>query len=199
MRNRKEEIIQAALDLAAKNGLGTVSMQQIADKVGITKASLYNHFSSRDEIVEAMYELLRNTSKENANIVGIDYDQLTADRTLNTILTDAVNSYKSIVTDPQMFQFYSIIMSERPINSAAAEIMVRETRTMINATKTLFYALQVKKIADFGNVDAAAFSFSMAIHAILEYAFDLERAGLEANWGMMQEYIDEFSRIYQAG
>jgi len=199
MRNRKKEIIQATLELAAKNGMGTVSMQQIADKLGITKASLYNHFSSRDEIVDAMYEFLRKTSKENANIGEIDYDQLTADRTLNTILTDAVNSYKSIVTDPQMFQFYSIIMSERAINSAAAEIMVRETRTMINATKTLFYALQVKRIADFGNVDAAAFSFAMAIHAILEYAFDMERAGLKADWGMMQGYINEFSRIYQAG
>ena len=54
MNDRKNEIIKATLELAAENGLGTVSMQQIANKVGITKASLYNHFSSRDEIVEEM-------------------------------------------------------------------------------------------------------------------------------------------------
>ena len=51
MNDRKNEIIKATLELAAESGLGTVSMQQIASKVGITKASLYNHFSSRDEIV----------------------------------------------------------------------------------------------------------------------------------------------------
>ena len=63
--NRKNEIVYATLDLAAEKGLGTVSMQQIATKVGITKASLYNHFSSKEEIVEAMYEILRKTSREN--------------------------------------------------------------------------------------------------------------------------------------
>ena len=52
--NRKEEFVYATLDLAAENGLGTVSMQQIAPKVGITKASLYNQFSSKEEIVSAM-------------------------------------------------------------------------------------------------------------------------------------------------
>ena len=66
MKDRKEEIIAATLELAAENGLGTISMQQIADKVGITKASLYNHFASRDEIVDAMYAWLRNASREKA-------------------------------------------------------------------------------------------------------------------------------------
>ena len=35
---RQKEIINAALELASERGLGAVSMQQIADRVGITKA-----------------------------------------------------------------------------------------------------------------------------------------------------------------
>lgn len=35
--NRKEEIIMATLELAAEKGLGSVSMNMIADKVGIKK------------------------------------------------------------------------------------------------------------------------------------------------------------------
>ena len=87
-----------------------------------------------------------------------------------------MNTYRQTVKDPQMHLFYSIIMNERSINGAAADIMVRETRTMINATKTLFYALQVKGIASFENADAAAFSFAMAVHSIIDYEFDLDRA-----------------------
>ena len=79
MKDRKEEIINATLELAAENGLGTVSMQQIADRVGITKASLYNHFSSRDEIVDAMYERLREASRMKAEAGRTDYDRLTED------------------------------------------------------------------------------------------------------------------------
>lgn len=197
--DRKKEIIEATLILAAENGLGTVSMQQISDKVGITKASLYNHFSSRDQIVEAMYESLREAAKHHLGIGEIDYDQLSRSGSLKEIIHGAVDNYKKIVTDPQMYLFYKVIMSERSINPSAAEIMVRETRTMINATKTLFYALQVKGIADFGNVDAVAVSFAMAVHALLDYECDLENAGLKKDGNMMEDYIDEFCRMHERG
>ncbi len=197
--DRKKEIIEATLILAAENGLGTVSMQQISDKVGITKASLYNHFSSRDQIVEAMYESLREAAKSHLGIGEIDYDQLSRSGSLKEIIHGAVDNYQKIVTDPQMYLFYKVIMSERSINPSAAEIMVRETRTMINATKTLFYALQVKGIADFGNVDAVAVSFAMTVHSLLDYECDLENAGLKNDEKLMEDYIDEFCRMYERG
>lgn len=196
MTNRKEEIIEAVLLLAAEKGLGTISMQQIADKVGITKASLYNHFSSKEEIVNEMYEVLRTASKKAADVGEIDYDKLAEGRSLKEILTDSVSSYKRMVNDPKMYLFYKIIMSERSINSVAAEIMVKETKKMINATKTLFYALQVKGVADFKDVDVAAFSFAMAVHAIIDYEFDMRFAGQKPEEEKLQDYIDEFCRIY---
>lgn len=66
--NRKEEIIMATLELAAEKGLGSVSMNMIADKVGIKKPSLYNHFVSKEEIVQAMYEYLREQAKGKSQI-----------------------------------------------------------------------------------------------------------------------------------
>ena len=194
--DRKRDIINATLELASQNGLGTVSMQQIADKVGITKASLYNHFSSRDQIVEAMYDGLRAVSKSNAGIGEVDYDKLLVSMSLKEIISNAVDNYRKIVKDPQMYLFYKVIMSERSINSSAAEIMVRETKTMINATKALFYALQVKGIADFENVDSAAVSFAMAVNSLLDYECDLDNAGMKKDEKMMQDFIDEFCRIY---
>ena len=196
MNDRKNEIIKATLELAAENGLGTVSMQQIASKVGITKASLYNHFSSRDEIVEEMYTVLRDMSKKKAAVGGVDYNKLGQEASMKDILMGAVGSYRSMVNDPDMFLFYKVIMSERTINKVAAEIMAKETETMINATKSLFYALEVKKIAHFDDPDAAAFSFAMAVHAILDYESDLKFAGLDEKLEMMSGYIEEFCRIY---
>ena len=194
--DRKKDIIYATLELASKNGLGTVSMQQIADKVGITKASLYNHFSSRDEIVEAMYDFLRASSKNNAGVGEVDYDRLSEGTSLKEIISGVLENYKKIVTDPQMYLFYKVIMSERSINASAAEIMVRETRTMIHATKTLFYALQVKGLADFENVDSAAVSFAMTVHSLLDYECDLDHAGMQKDEKIMDDFINEFCRIY---
>lgn len=61
---RKEEIIIATLELAAEKGLTAVSMAQIADRIGIKKASLYNHFKSKEEIIKQMYVYLRTQAKQ---------------------------------------------------------------------------------------------------------------------------------------
>ena len=194
--DRKSEIVSAVMELASEKGLGSVSMQQIADRVGITKASLYNHYSSKDEIVEAMYHYLRDNTKKSIGIDSFDVDRMMENRSLREILSETADSYRRMCMDPQMFMFYKIIMSERSINKSAAEIMVSETRTMINATKMLFYALQVKGKAHFGNVDAAAFSFAMAIHSIIDYECDLIHSGIGNDANMLHGYIDEFCQIY---
>lgn len=197
MSNRKEEIILAAIELSAENGVGAVSMQMIADKVGITKASLYNHFSSKDEIEDAMYDIIRASSKERAGVGEIDFDLIQEGMAMKDILMHAVSSYEAIVSDPNMNLFYRVIMSRRTTDPKAAGIMVKETKTMINATKALFYALQVKKIASFEDVDSAAFSFAMAVHSIIDYEFDLKSAGEKADPKMMEEYIEQFCNLYK--
>lgn len=194
--DRKSEIISAVMELASQKGLGSVSMQQIADRVGITKASLYNHFSSKDEIVEEMYHCLRDNAKKSIGIESFDVDKMIGDRSLNEILFETADSYRRMCMDPQMLMFYKIIMSERSINRSAAEIMVSETKMMINATKMLFYALHVKEKALFENVDTAAFSFAMAVHSIIDYECDLIHSGSEKDQDMLRRYIDEFCRKY---
>lgn len=196
--DRKSEIIAAVMELASEKGLGSVSMQQIADKVGITKASLYNHYKSKDEIVEAMYHTLRENTKKNTGLGTFDADSLTDGRTMREILSETAESYRKMCMDPQMLTFYKIIMSERAINKTAAEIMASETATMINATRMLFYALQVKGKAHFPNADAAAFSFAMAVHSIIDYECDLIHSGAGAGVDMLAGYIDEFCRVYGA-
>jgi len=184
------------LTLAAEKGLGAVSMQQIADRVGITKASLYNHFSSRDEIVDAMYEILREASKKNTGAGDVDFDKLISGRAPVDILKDAIGGYRGMISDPEMKLFYTVIMSERSINPVAAEIMVRETQTMIGATKVLFYAMQAKGVVKYEDPDAAAFSFAMGVHSILNYEMDLIHMGEKPDKKMMDGYIEEFCRIY---
>ena len=53
--DRKSEIIKATLELASENGLAAVSMNQIAEKLGISKPALYKHFESREEIIKTLY------------------------------------------------------------------------------------------------------------------------------------------------
>jgi len=82
--------------------------------------------------------------------------------------------------------------------------MEMETKTMIEATKKLFYALQVKGFADFPAPDAAALSFAMSVHSIIDLECDLNQlknanndAGEGIDKNMMKNFISEFCRLYE--
>lgn len=193
---RREEIILVTLELAAKNGLSGVSMSQIASKIGIKKPSLYNHFKSKEEIIDAMYQYLRDKSKEKMSLTDIDYGEFVNGKTLEEVLTQSVSNYIRINEDEKMTSFYKVIYSERAINPIAAKIMSDETKRMILTTKNLFYALQVHKKADFDDVDMAATSFAMTIHAMMDYKLDCSLSGEQLGQNMIQDYIKWFCEQY---
>jgi len=49
-------ILRAAERLFAERGYARTSMKRLAGSVGVTDAALYNHFRSKREILEALYE-----------------------------------------------------------------------------------------------------------------------------------------------
>ena len=116
-------------------------MSMIADKIGIKKPSLYKHFKSKDEIVEAMYQFLSQQAKEKTNIKPMDYNTFFEGKTALEILQSVVHGYIQMNQQEQMMNFYKVIYSERSINPMAAKIVAEETETMILATKQLFYAM----------------------------------------------------------
>lgn len=56
MTSTRATIIKAASSLFYKEGVRSVSVDAIAAKAGITKRTLYYHFTSKDELIEAYLE-----------------------------------------------------------------------------------------------------------------------------------------------
>lgn len=198
--DRKEEIILATLELASAKGLKAVSMSQIAEKVGIKAPSLYNHFKSKDEIIKAMYGFLREKAQKNRSP---GFAEQSDSKTLQEILTEAVSAYLGMIEDRNMTQFFRVLYSERSLNPLAAEIMLEETEHMIQATKNLFYGLAVHGKMKSEDVDAAALTFALTVHALIDYQMDRITAGVTDPSGdslcakQMTDFISWFST--QAG
>ena len=65
--NTKSEIQSAALELFSAQGYEATSISQIAQAVGIRKASLYSHFESKQAILDAIIdEVLAEYEKKSA-------------------------------------------------------------------------------------------------------------------------------------
>lgn len=194
--NRKEEIIQATLSLASEKGLSNISMSQIAEYIGIKKPSLYNHFKSKDEIIEATYQYLRSEAKSSLSIGEIDYARLIEGKSLKEILMLTINNYSNMTMQESMLKFYKIIYAERTFNPLAAKILIEETNRMVNATKNLFYALQVHKKLNVESIDVVATSFAMTVHAFMDYNLDLNTAKEEKNDNLIK-FIDWFANQFE--
>ena len=192
--NRKEEIVLITLELAAEKGLANVSMSMIADKIGIKKPSLYKHFASKEEIVEAMYEYLRRQAKEKANIKLIDYSTFFAGKTVYEILQSVVRGYIQMNHQEKMLNFYKVIYSERSLNPMAAKIVAEETDKTMIATKQLFYAMEVHKLLHFTNPDMSAVSFAMTIHGLMDYELDQSngKCSYETDKNLLDDYLKWF-------
>lgn len=52
----QERIVQAALVLLDREGLGALSMRRLAKELGVEAMSLYNHVASKDELLAAMVD-----------------------------------------------------------------------------------------------------------------------------------------------
>ncbi len=63
----KEKIIQSADSLFLKYGLVSVSMQDIASDVGISKKTLYEHIKSKDELIDM---IMHNHISEDKRIIS---------------------------------------------------------------------------------------------------------------------------------
>ncbi len=52
----RERIQQVALDLFAEQGYEQTSLREIADRLGVTKAALYYHFKTKEDILGSVLE-----------------------------------------------------------------------------------------------------------------------------------------------
>lgn len=201
--NRKEEIIYATLELASLSGLKSVSMSQIADKVGIKAPSLYNHFASKDEIIQEMYSVLRQNAQNNNTQKPVDYSVLFEEKSLEEILMISATSYMGMISDKNMLQFFKVLYSERATNPTAAKIMVEETERMLAQTRDLFYALAVHGKIMNKNADMAAMTYAFTLHSLIDHRLDMITAGDEESFAdsgspipvKIMEFIKWFSTM----
>ncbi|MFC2282215.1 MAG: TetR/AcrR family transcriptional regulator, partial [Treponema socranskii subsp. buccale] len=103
----RDKIIQAFLTCAFEKSAGAVSLADIASLLGVNKASLYNHFSSRDAIYEAAIDFCAEYMS------GVRFIPESADSLVLLSFSDALAKivkqyFRSYEIEP-LFQMYAFI------------------------------------------------------------------------------------------
>ena len=66
----RERILDVALDLFVTQGYDGTSLRQIAEQLGVTKAALYYHFESKEDILLALHMRMHEFGKNAFNSMG---------------------------------------------------------------------------------------------------------------------------------
>ena len=54
----RERVLRAALDLADKGGIDSLSMRKLGQELGVEAMSLYNHVANKDDILDGIVDLV---------------------------------------------------------------------------------------------------------------------------------------------
>jgi AcrR family transcriptional regulator len=66
----RQRILNVALDLFTEKGYDGTSLREIAEQLGVTKAALYYHFESKEDILMALHMRLHDFGRDALLLIG---------------------------------------------------------------------------------------------------------------------------------
>ena len=89
--DRKEEILNAALELFARQGVNHTTMQDIALKAGISKGLIYNYFTNKEDLLN---ELIKSFINHLYDYFDTDGDGILSTAEMEYFIEQQVESLK---------------------------------------------------------------------------------------------------------
>ena len=179
-KNTKEKIFDVSIDLFSQYGYDGVSIRQIAKEVGIKESSIYNHYQSKESILESILsyyinEMLKEEApvmqpKENLNM---DFDHF---------YKEGSDRFISKLSEEKMMKITRIFLVESYHNEKIKKF-VKEAIIgyAINGWEDLFNLMKemnfIKKDADIKQLAESFYYYGLFLlyeHFIINYPEDDE-------------------------
>ena len=197
--NRKQEILEAALQLFSAYGFEATSISQIADAVGIRKASLYSHFENKQAILDALvqeilerYDKKSLFTKENWEEI---YDKipLTSDETIRIIQ----EQIRYILHDSYISRARKMLVIEQFRNAELGKLQTKQNYSdvMWYFTELVKYLICRGVLAE-DNPDIMAAQLCLPISAWINLC-DREPEREAEVMELVGQHIRQFFKVYQ--
>jgi AcrR family transcriptional regulator len=184
----RERLIRAAVDIVATEGVAALTTVNVCRRVGIAQSSYYTHFSSREELLQALAELgaasTRRTNRAARAQFGAHRDQVHLRDTMRAPL-------ELIRTHPEMFKLGRQLRQE-----PASTPLGAHGRAMAAANRAEL-ADDLMAMAD-QHDPALRHRYEMVADCIEAMVTTLGEGHVEGRYDDLEEVIDLLA-IYAAG
>ena len=131
--NTKQEILDAALKLFSVHGYEATSISQLAEAVGIRKASLYSHFENKQAILDALIKTTLEQYEKHSIFSNADWNDpdFTKDKeiTPDTAAKMFLGQVRYILHDPQISRARKMLTIEQFQNPQMARLQTKQNYT----------------------------------------------------------------------
>ena len=130
----KQEILDAALELFSVQGFEATSISQIAEAVGIRKASLYSHFENKQAILDALIQDTLAQYEQHSIFAKADWENPAFTKNMENLSPDTVaqmilGQIRYILHDPQISRGRKMLTIEQFRNSQMASLQTKQNYT----------------------------------------------------------------------
>lgn len=122
-KNTKEAILQVAIELFSEKGVNVVSIRDITRQVGINESSLYNHYKSKDELLEAIIAKF-NRELGEASFVESEIEALLSQQTPEEFLKQHLMKLRERIT-PTIQKIWKIVYMEQFSDQRARDTVLK--------------------------------------------------------------------------
>ena len=131
--NTKQAILEVSLNLFSVYGFEATSLSQIANAVGIRKASLYSHFENKQAIMDALVKEVLEEYAEHSIFARTDWEKDTENLPMNA--DDAVRmirgQIKYILHDPHISKARKMLTIEQFRNTELAKLQTKQNYSYV--------------------------------------------------------------------
>ena len=199
--NTKQEILETALDLFSVQGYEATSMAQIADAVGIRKASLYSHFAGKQEILDALVREVLERYDEHSVFARADWDdpaflKAVGDITPDTALRLIAKHLRYILHDPQISKSRKMLTVEQFRNTELKALQTKQNYTdvMRYFTGLIGHLIRCGRLTD-NDAEVMAAQLCLPISVWINLC-DREPEHEEAVMGLLERHVRQFFAVY---
>ncbi|HAO30132.1 MAG TPA: hypothetical protein DCQ43_02160 [Treponema sp.] len=136
----KDDIIRSLLNTSFSRSAGATSMSDVATFLGIKKASLYNHISGRDQLLQEALDSCAAYIKELV-FIPKDCDEICKKYSAQTVLKGVTERFFKMHERNPLFQIYTFVESLKYFNQTAREIIYAEEQSLEQQTMTMLVSL----------------------------------------------------------
>lgn len=190
--NTKEIILEKALDMFSAKGYAGTNLRELAAEVGITKAALYKHFKSKEDIWNSTMEYYDNHYFRR----GGNSKYLSVPETLDEFKTLSLQMIEMTINDPMIIKGRKLLTIEQYRNEKTAADATDRFFTMnLNRFKALLAGMIKSGLIKNTDIDMLALAYSAPVAALIQVC-DREPGKKEYAMKTAEEYIDYFISVF---